>query len=145
MAKGTMNKVVLLGRLGQDPDIRYTQSGTPVGKISVATVESVKSGDGYEDKVEWHKVVIFGKTAEFVGNYATKGSMVLVEGSLKTSAWEDQGGNKRYSTEIIARELQLVGGSKNGNGDGDGSSKPQSTSKPKSAPKASDPDDDCPF
>ena len=114
MAKGTINTVMLLGRLGADPDVRYTNSGTPVAKLSLATVDSVKSGDNYEDRTEWHKVVVWGKQAEFLGQYAEKGKLLYVRGSLRTSKWEDNSGSTRYTTEVIAQEVQLVGGKSNG-------------------------------
>ena len=110
MAKGTLNKVMLIGRLGADPDIRYSAGGTAVAKFNLATDDRAPSGDGnWEDKTEWHRIVVFGKTAEFCGNYLSKGRLVYVEGSLRTNQWEDAQGVKRYTTEIIARDIQLVG------------------------------------
>ncbi len=110
MARGTVNKVILVGRLGQDPDIRYSPGGVAVAKFSLATNDSVSAGEGkWEDRTEWHRIVTFGKTAEFCGNYLSKGRQVYIEGSIRTNQWEDAQGQKRYMTEIIAREIQLLG------------------------------------
>ncbi len=110
MAKGTVNKVILVGRLGQDPEIRYSANGVAVARFSLATNERIQAGEGnWEDRTEWHRVVTFGKTAEFCGNYLGKGRHVYVEGSIRTNQWEDAQGQKRYTTEIIAREIQLLG------------------------------------
>lgn len=110
MAKGTVNKVILIGRLGQDPEMRYSTNGVAVARFSLATNERVQAGEGnWEDRTEWHRVVTFGKTAEFCGNYLAKGRHVYVEGSLRTNQWEDAQGQKRYTTEIIARDIQLLG------------------------------------
>jgi single-strand DNA-binding protein len=120
MAKGTVNKVLLVGRLGQDPDIRYSPSGTAIAKFSLATNERVPAGEGnWEDRTEWHRVVVFGKTAEFCGNYLAKGRLVFVEGSIRSNQWEDTQGQKRISYEIMARDVQLLG-SAEGQGQGQG-------------------------
>lgn len=109
MAKGTVNKVILIGRLGADPDIRYSAGGTAVAKFNVATNDFDPSSETKE-RTEWHRVVAFGKTAEIAGNYLSKGRQVYIEGSLRTQQWEDAQGVKRYTTEIIVREMQLLGG-----------------------------------
>lgn len=111
MAKGTVNKVILVGRLGADPDIRYSPNGVAVAKFSLATNDYVSAGaeGNREERTEWHRIVTFGKTAEFCANYLAKGRHVYVEGSIRTSQWDDPQGQKRYSTEIIAREIQLLG------------------------------------
>jgi len=110
MARGTVNKVILVGRLGADPDIRYSPNGVAIAKFNLATNDSVSVGEGkWEDRTEWHRVVTFGKTAEFCGNYLAKGRQVYVEGSIRTNQWEDPQGQKRYYTDIIAREIQLLG------------------------------------
>ncbi len=107
----TVNKVILVGRLGADPDVRYAASGTAVAKFSVATNEAVQGADGnWEEKTEWHRVVVFGKTAEHCGNYLSKGRLVYIEGRLRTNQWEDQQGVKRYTTEIVARDVVFLGG-----------------------------------
>lgn len=118
MAKGTVNKVIILGRLGQDPEIRTTASGTQVANLNVATNErGPKQADGsYQDATEWHKVILFGKTAEIAGQYLQKGSQVYIEGRLQTRKWQDQSGQDRYSTEIVASEMQFIGGKSEGQG-----------------------------
>ena len=110
MAKGTVNKVILLGRLGQDPEVRQTQT-TTVATMSLAT------NDGIGDNIvtEWHRVIIFGKAAEVIQKYATKGSQLYIEGRIRTNKWQDDAGNNRYSTEVIANNFQFVnGGSQDG-------------------------------
>lgn len=119
MAKG-VNKVFLLGYLGQDPDVKNTQGGAVVATLSVATNSNVKDGDNWVEKVEWHRVVVFGKMAEVCRDYLQKGSQVYIEGRLQTRKWQDQQGQDRWTTEIIAHELQMVGGKGNGNGNGNG-------------------------
>jgi len=110
MSRG-VNKVILIGRLGADPEVRYTPNGTAVVNISLATTERVPVGEGsWEDRTEWHRVVAFGKTAENCGNYLSKGRQIYVEGKLQTRQWEDAQGVKRYTTEIVAREVQFLGG-----------------------------------
>jgi len=109
MSRG-VNKVILIGRLGADPEVRYTPSGTAVVQINIATTERVPAGEGnWEDKTEWHRVVAFGKTAENCGNYLSKGRQVYIEGRLQTRQWEDAQGVKRYTTEIVARDIQFLG------------------------------------
>lgn len=121
MAKGTVNKAIVLGRLGKDPEIRYAKSGMAVGNLSIATNERVKDRDGnWTEETDWHTAVCFGKTAEFIGEYGAKGRLVYVEGRMHTNSWEDQDGQKKYRQEIIANEVQLVD-NKSGNG---GSQKP---------------------
>ncbi len=110
MATRGINKVILVGNLGADPEIRYAASGTAVATLRVATSERVPAGEGnWEDKTEWHRVVAFGKTAENCGNYLNKGSQVYVEGRLQTREWEDNQGAKRYTTEIVARDVLFLG------------------------------------
>ncbi len=123
MAKGTVNKVILVGRLGADPDIRYSPNGVAVAKFNLATNDSVSAGEGkWEERTEWHRIVTFGKTAEFCANYLAKGRQVYVEGSIRTNQWEDPQGQKRYFTDIIAREIQLLGSAE---GPGQGQSQGQ--------------------
>lgn len=110
MSRG-INKVILIGRLGADPEVRYTPNGTAVVNISLATTERVPAGEGnWEDRTEWHRVVAFGKTAENCGSYLSKGRQIYVEGRLQTRQWDDAQGVKRYTTEIVAREIQFLGG-----------------------------------
>jgi len=110
MARG-VNKVILIGHLGADPDIRYTANGTPVANLRLATTEVAMVGEGkWEERTEWHRVVAFGKVAENCGTFLSKGRQIYVEGRIQTRQWDDQQGNKRYSTEIVAREIQFLGG-----------------------------------
>ena len=112
MAKGTLNKVILIGRLGADPEIKNTTSGTIIGNLRLATNEVYKdktTGQNQE-QTEWHKVVLFGKTAELAGQYLKKGSSVYIEGRIRTTKWQDQNGQDRYSTEIVGNEMQFLGG-----------------------------------
>lgn len=105
-----LNKVLILGNLGADPDIKYTQAGSPVANLSVATSESWKDKTTNEkvEKVEWHRVVVFGRLAEIAEQYLKKGSKIFVEGKLQTRDWEDSEGKKRYTTEVIAREMTML-------------------------------------
>jgi len=155
MAKGTVNKVILVGRLGADPDIRYSAGGMAVAKFNLATNDAVSAGEGkWEEKTEWHRIVTFGKTAEFCGNYLGKGRLIYVEGSLRTNQWEDQQGQKRYTTEIIARDIQMLGGAEGGQGQradyGQRAAGPAAGPAARPAaeelpPHPGSPDDDIPF
>lgn len=99
---GSLNKVILIGRVGQDPKVALLPSGSPVAELSVATDESFKDRDGSKrERVEWHRVKVFGRSAEFVERYIGKGRLVYVEGTLRTRSWEDQQGQKRYTTEVV--------------------------------------------
>lgn len=110
MARG-INKVILIGNLGADPELRYTATGTAVCNVSLATNEAYKDQDGnLVEKTEWHRVVAWGRLAEICGEYLKKGSQVYFEGSLQTRSWEDQTGNTRYTTEVKAREMMILGG-----------------------------------
>jgi len=109
MARG-INKVILIGNIGKDPEIRYTSSGGAVANCSIATSETWKdkhTGDKVE-KTEWHSLVFFGRLAEVVGEYVQKGSKIYVEGRLQTRKWQDKSGNDRYTTEIVANEMQML-------------------------------------
>ncbi len=105
---GSMNKVILIGRLGQDPKLSYTTSGQAFANLSVATDEGYKDRNSGQrvDKTEWHRVVAWRQTAEFVGKYLSKGRLVMVEGKLQTRKWQDQNGQDRYTTEIVANNIQ---------------------------------------
>ena len=99
---GSINKVILVGRLGQDPKLNYLPSGQPVAEFSVATDESYKDREGNKvEKTEWHRVKVFGRSAEFCNNYLGKGRLVYIEGSIRTRSWDDQQGQKRYMTEVV--------------------------------------------
>jgi len=110
MSRG-INKVILVGNLGQDPEVRHTPAGTVVTTISVATAENWKDKDGNkQERTEWNRVVFFGKLAEVAGEYLKKGSQVYVEGKLRTNKWQAKDGTDRYTTEIMANEMQMLGG-----------------------------------
>jgi single-strand DNA-binding protein len=131
MAGKSVNKVILVGNLGKDPEVKYTPGGMPVAKFSLATNERFKDKDGnWQDRTEWHNIVAFQRTAEIVGEYLKKGGKCYIEGSLRTSSWDDkESGQKRYKTEIIANDLVLLSGRGEGSGGGDyGSSRASASS-----------------
>lgn len=108
-----VNKVILVGRLGKDPDLRYTPKGEAVANLSVATDEQWKDKLGEKvQRTEWHKIVTFGKQAEICGEYLKKGSLVFIEGKLQTRSWEDKDGVKRYTTEIVSNTMKMLDGKK---------------------------------
>jgi len=119
MARG-VNKAILMGNLGKDPEVKYTQGGMAVARFSLATTERAKDKDGnWNDKTEWHNIVAFGRTAEVAGEYLKKGRTVYIEGSIRTSSWDDkESGQKKYRTEIIVNDLIMVGGQREGEGSG---------------------------
>jgi len=129
MAK-SVNKVILIGNLGKDPDIKYTPGGIPVAKFSLATNERYKDKSGeWQDRTEWHSLVAFQRTAEIIGEYVKKGSKIYIEGRLQTSSWEDkQSGEKKYRTEIIVNDLVLLSG--RGDYDAEGRSRSAAASGP---------------
>ncbi len=107
---GSINKVILIGRVGRDPEIKYTPNGSPVAKFSLATDESYKDRNGEQQRrTEWHNIVAWSKLAEICGEYLTKGKQIYIEGSIRSRQWEDQSGNKRTSYEIVARTMQMLG------------------------------------
>jgi single-strand DNA-binding protein len=146
MANRGINKVILVGHLGQDPEVRYMQNGSSVTNISIATSESWKDKQTGEnrDRTEWHRVVIFGKLAEIAGEYLKKGSQVYLEGQLQTRKWQDQSGQDRYTTEVV---INPIGGTLQILGSRDSDSTSQQQSKPQAtAPEPSmDFDDIIPF
>ncbi len=151
MARG-INKVILVGNLGDDPDTRYSPSGTAVTKIRVATNETWKDKQTGEqkDRTEWHRVTLFGRLGEIAAEYLRKGSQVYLEGSLRTSKWQGQDGQDRYTTEVIASEMQMLGGrgggSFGGGGGGDfGGGGRQGGGSAPPQPGPDDFDDDIPF
>ena len=161
MARG-INKVILVGTLGKDPEVRYSQAGAAMTSVSVATNESWKdkvTGEKQE-RTEWHRVKFFGRLAEIAGEYLKKGRSVYVEGRLKTRKWTDKDGVEKYTTEIIAEEMKMLGGREGMGGGADDGGEPsgygnrqQPASRPaaaaKAAPKSStgfdNMDDDIPF
>lgn len=134
MARG-VNKVMLIGNLGKDPEVRYSPNGGAIATITVATSESWKDKNTGEqvDKTEWHRVVFFRRLAEIAGEYLKKGSKVFIEGKLQTRKWQDKDGQDRYTTEIVANEMQMLdskGGSTNYNQDQQGGYAPQQQAAP---------------
>jgi len=155
MARG-INKVIIVGNLGGDPETRYMPSGSAVTNLTVATNESWKDKQTGEqkDRTEWHKVAMFNRLAEIAAEYLRKGSQVYIEGKLRTRKWQDKNGQDRWTTEIIADEMQMLGGrggAGGGGAGGGGGSAPMSSSQdsgPPSAPPQTGPDDfddDIPF
>ena len=145
MARG-VNKVILVGNLGQKPEMRYTQTNTAVATLSIATSESWKDKDSGEqrEKTEWHRVVFFGKLAEIAEQYLDKGSQLYVEGKLQTRKWQDKEGNDRYTTEILGNEMNMLGGRQSsGDGGSYDQSQPTSQSAPSQASQISE--EDIPF
>lgn len=115
MNRGSVNKVIIIGHVGDDPEIRYTPSGTGVTNLSVATNETIKDGKGgTKELTEWHRVVLWAGQAEFASNYVKKGQLVYIEGRLQTRNWEDRNKIERWSTEIVASNITLLGPAKGG-------------------------------
>jgi len=156
MARG-VNKVILVGNLGRDPEMKYTASGAAIANITVATSESWNDKQTGErvDKTEWHRVVAFQRLAEIMGEYLKKGSQVYIEGKLQTRKWQDQNGQDRYTTEVVANEMQMLGarggegGGRPAGGGGSGGgfrSKPPAQQAPAQSGSDNDfADDDIPF
>lgn len=154
MASRGVNKVILIGNLGQDPEVRYLPHGGAVTNITLATSESWRDKQSGEmkEKTEWHRVVVFGKLAEVAGQYLKKGSQVYVEGQLQTRKWQDQQGQDRYSTEVVVNvggSIQMLSGRNSGNDNAPaaGSQKPQQqrTQTQNHCEPPMDFDDDIPF
>lgn len=152
MARG-INKVILVGNLGQDPELRYTGSGTAVCNLRLATNESYKDSSGQlVEKTEWHSVVAWSRLAEICGEYLKKGSLVYFEGSLQTRSWDDKDGNTRYTTEVKAREMMMLDSKGSGGGGGDFDQRSggetnydQRKPQPQTQDDSFAPDDDLPF
>jgi single-strand DNA-binding protein len=163
MASRGVNKVILVGNLGNDPETRYTQAGAAITNVSVATSETWKDKQTGQpqERTEWHRVVFFNRLAEIAGEYLRKGSKIYVEGSLRTRKWQDQSGQDRYTTEIVGNEMQMLdsrgagggqgGGFQQGGGSDYNQAPPQAAPAAKSAPASTPPgdfgnfDDDIPF
>jgi single-strand DNA-binding protein len=158
MARG-INKVILVGNLGRDPEIRYTANGAAVANVTVATSESWKDKTTGEqqEKTEWHRIVFFNRLAEIVGEYLKKGSQIYVEGKLQTRKWQDQSGQDRYTTEVVGNEMQMLGSRGGGSSMPSGDMNFDQSAPPSNAPASSasaskapasavdDFDDDIPF
>ena len=137
----SVNKVILVGNLGRDPEIRYTQQGTAVANFSLATTDRFKNRSGeMQERTEWHRIVAWDKLAEICGQYLAKGRQVYIEGRLQTREWEDKDGNKRSTTEIVAQTMQMLGRREGQGGGGGGPSSPGP-----SEPMGDAPDDEIPF
>ena len=147
MARG-VNKVILVGNLGKDPEVRYMPNGNAVANITLATSESWKdktSGE-QQEKTEWHRIVMFRRLGEIAGEYLKKGSQVYIEGKLQTRKWQDNSGNDRYTTEIVANEMQMLG-SRGGSANfaSDSAAAPAAAASSAAPAPAGDFDDDIPF
>ena len=138
----SVNKALIIGNLGQDPEIKYTQSGSPVANLSVATSERWKDKNTGEQKeqTEWHRVVVFGRLAEIAEQYLKKGSKVFIEGKIQTRDWEDPEGNKKYITEVVAREMTMLDSRASTD-----SSASSSDNSAKDTAKDDNPEEDIPF
>ena len=150
----SVNKVILIGNLGADPETRYLPSGDAVTNIRIATTDTWKDKNGEkQEHTEWHRVAFFGKTAEIAGEYLKKGSPVYIEGRIRTRKWQDKEGQERYSTEIVADRMQLLGGRAGGGGGESMTREPATTAAGAGAPKGTarkggafdEMDDDIPF
>lgn len=139
----SLNKVYLIGRLGTDPEVKHTASGVAVASLSVATDESYTSKDGQKvEKTEWHRVVAWGKQAEFCGNYLAKGRLIYVEGKLETRKWQDQAGVERYTTEVNASRVLALG---KGQGQNQPTDEPHQGGQYSPAPAQTGPHHGAPF
>ena len=154
---GSVNKVILIGRLGKDPELKYTPSGVAVAKFSIATDEVFKDKTGEQQKrTEWHNIVAWQKLAEICGEYLTKGKQVYIEGSIQSRQWEDQSGNKRTSYEIVARQMTMLGSKSDSErspmgetrtapASGGVAPEPNPAAEPHSPPSSEITDEDIPF
>ena len=131
----SLNKAMLIGNLGKDPEVRHTASGQAVASFSLATSEKFKKGDDWEERTEWHNVTLWGKLAEIAGEYLSKGKTVYIEGRIQTRKWQDKDGNDRYTTEIVGERMQMLSAKGEHN-------TPKGASQHKEPPFQ---DDDCPF
>jgi len=152
MASRGVNKVILIGNLGADPEVRYTPDGAPVANFNLATSESWndRTSGEKQERTEWHRLVVWRKLAEIAGQYLKKGSKIYIEGKLQTRSWEDQSGQKRYTTEVVVNELQMLDsrGEGGGGGGGGGISRdpgPAAQAESGPPPAAAAEEDDLPF
>lgn len=156
----SVNKVFLIGNLGKDPDVKFTPSGVQIGKFSIATSERFKRGDNWEEKTDWHNIVLFGRQAEYAGQYLKKGMTVFIEGKISTRTWDDDNGVRKYITEIIGNSVKNLSPRKdNDNSDYSAYTSHASNNTPKDTPKQNQmpadtsnnngnddgPEDDLPF
>jgi len=143
----SLNKAMLIGNLGKDPELRFTPSGRAVARFPVATSEQWTDANGQrQDRTEWHNIVVWGKQAESCGQYLSKGRQVFIEGSIRSRQYDDKEGQKRYITEVIAQRVQFLGGGGRGDGAGGGAGRgAQSAGGDEMAPAPAPEDDDIPF
>lgn len=140
----SLNKVMLIGNLGRDPEVRYTTSGTPVASFSIATTDRFKNKAGdWEDRTEWHNITLWGRLAEIAGEYLAKGKTVFIEGRLQTRKWQDRDGKDRWTTEVVGEKMQMLSAKGDGGGRGRGSD--ETSYAPSYDEPAFNPDDDIPF
>jgi single-strand DNA-binding protein len=148
---GSVNKVILVGNLGRDAELRYTPGGAPVATINLATTEVWNDKAGQkQEKTEWHRVILWGKSAESLNEYLVKGKQIYVEGRLQTRQWDDKDGTKRYTTEIRGDRIVLLGSGGGGTGGGGGRTQSRGGAAPSDEPMGGEPgaeltDDDIPF
>lgn len=142
----SLNKVMLIGNLGKDPEVRYTASGQAVASFSLATSEKFKGKSGeWEERTEWHNITLWGKLAEIAGEYLSKGKTVYIEGRLQTRKWQDKSGNDRYTTDIVGDKMQMLSPKGEGRRGGDVTSEPASGRGGGSYEEPPFQDDDIPF
>ncbi len=143
----SVNKVILVGNVGKDPEVKYSTSGTPIAKFSLATNERFKDRNHeWQERTEWHSIVAWQRLAEIVGEYVAKGSKVYIEGKLQTTSWEDrQSGERKYRTEIVARDLLLLGPREKSGGDRQGPTHNENEDQPSHAGSGEIVDQDIPF
>jgi single-strand DNA-binding protein len=149
----SLNKVMLIGNLGKDPEVRYTAGGTAVASFSVATSEKFKGKTGeWEEKTEWHNITLWARLAEIAGEYLSKGKTVYIEGRLQTRKWQDKEGKDRYTTEIVGEKMQMLSGKGEGGGSGGGGGRPAQRPAQQEHSQGSsyeepvfNPDDEIPF
>lgn len=145
----SVNKAILVGNVGNDPEVRHLEAGTPVANFSLATSESYKNKEGERiTQTEWHNIVVWRGLAEVVEKYVKKGQQLYIEGRIRTRSWEDKDGNKRYTTEIVADTMQMLGRKGEGGGEGGQAYAPTAQAVPNagsSAPTEPEPEDDLPF
>ena len=142
----SVNKVILVGNLGRDPEVRYMPSGDAMVNLSIATAENWKDKNGdRQEKTEWHRVVMFGRLAEIAGEYLKKGSQAYIEGRLQTRKWTDKEGQEKYTTEIVADRMQMLGGRSGSSGGSGGGGNSGDTSTESFSGGIDDLEDDIPF
>jgi len=141
----SVNKVILIGNLGKDPELKFTPSGVAVAKFSIATTEKFKDAEGnMKEHTEWHNIVLWRRLAELANEYLKKGSPVYIEGRLQTRSWDDQNGQKRYMTEIVADRMQFLGRREAGPAEEPGAASPKASDK-KETKETMESEDDLPF